>query len=352
MVKGLSFQKGIIFIGRKYAACSYNDNGRERLWIKPVTPKNMLYTGKLVFLSMPLWFHLILGVLVLLITFPFIFNLFGRTPGVSLPWYVLVYFLFGTHFWFPKELRKYHGAEHKVFSYKDKVSVRHLKEIKKANITNRYCSTNVIILFLILAAALTLLFFLYGVEWGVSVERATYGALLLLPFMTYWLHRTKETIVHKWLISLSGYLQKQVTTSEPDDLHVKTAIRAYRTLALKEFPYKIRKTRRKREVKHMAIADITIMPLGSASTSVSEVVTEVHRLLKETKLPVTYELTPMSTIIEGDIKDLYELMKEIQEVPFKLGHMRVATNIRIDDRRDKPSSMKGKVEAVNKNLGE
>ncbi|MCD8508743.1 MAG: MTH1187 family thiamine-binding protein [Bacillus sp. (in: Bacteria)] len=96
----------------------------------------------------------------------------------------------------------------------------------------------------------------------------------------------------------------------------------------------------------MAIADITIIPIGTNSTSVSDVVAEIHLILKQTNKPITYELTPMSTLIEGELPVLLEVIKEIHEVPFKLGHQRVATNIRIDDRRDKPSSMSGKLQAV------
>ncbi|MCR6106383.1 MTH1187 family thiamine-binding protein [Salipaludibacillus agaradhaerens] len=100
----------------------------------------------------------------------------------------------------------------------------------------------------------------------------------------------------------------------------------------------------------MAIADVTIMPLGAGTTSVSDVVAEVHRLLKSSKLTINYQLTPMSTILEGEVDDLYEILKQIQEVPFNLGHKRVAMNIRIDDRRDKVSSMKSKVAVVNKKI--
>lgn len=101
----------------------------------------------------------------------------------------------------------------------------------------------------------------------------------------------------------------------------------------------------------MAIADITVIPLGKDTTGVSEVVAEIHLLLKQTEKEVTFQLTPMSTLIEGEAAVLYELLAEIHEVPFKLGHQRTAVNIRIDDRRDKDSSMEGKLASVNKRLG-
>ncbi|SER82068.1 MTH1187 family thiamine-binding protein [Salisediminibacterium halotolerans] len=100
----------------------------------------------------------------------------------------------------------------------------------------------------------------------------------------------------------------------------------------------------------MAIADITVIPLGKETTGVSDVVAEIHSLLEHTAEPVSVQLTPMSTLIEGDAAVLYSLLAEIHEVPFKLGFKRTAVNIRIDDRRDKDSNMAGKLASVNTRL--
>lgn len=313
----------------------------------------MLGVGKLVYLSMPLWFHLFLAGWILLTIYPLLLRLFGVDGVTGLPMFTLIYFFLGTHFWFPTELKKFHGAEHKVFSFRGMVSVRNRAEINQAEITNRYCSTNAIMVYFLLLIFITLGVCLFTtVPFIGSLQLATYSSLLALPGGVYWLNRTKSTKAHRLLLSLSYWLQRRVTTLEPDDHHVKTAIRAYRKLAIKEFPQKIVIKKKKKEVKFMAIADITIMPLGSNSTSVSDVVAEVHRTLQQTTLPIEYELTSMSTLIEGEISDLYEILKEIQEVPFKLGHQRVATNIRIDDRRDRTSSLKGKLSSVNNKLKE
>ncbi|WP_280768432.1 MTH1187 family thiamine-binding protein [Salipaludibacillus daqingensis] len=353
MVKGLSYQKGIMFIGRKHVAFSYVDKGKPITWIKPITPLTMFDVGKLVFTSMPLWFHIFLYTWILLIIYPYILQGFGLAGAVGLPMFTLIYFLFGTHFWFPTELKKFHGAEHKVFSFRGIVSARNREKIQKAEITNRYCSTNGIMLYfliLIIMAGFGLL--LSSHSFLTILEIATYGSLLVWPITVYWLHRTKMTIVHEIVLSLSYWLQRRVTTLEPEEIHLKTAIQTYRKLAFKEFPQKIIMKKKKKEVAFMAIADVTIMPLGSDSTSVSDVVAEVHKTLKRTKLPIHYELTSMSTLIEGEIDDIYAILKVIQEVPFKLGHKRVATNIRIDDRRDKPSSIKGKLSSVQMKMEE
>jgi len=74
------------------------------------------------------------------------------------------------------------------------------------------------------------------------------------------------------------------------------------------------------------------------------------RVLESYQEKVHYQLTPMSTIMEGDLVDLLEIIKAIHEVPFQNGAQRVATNIRIDDRRDKQAKMEDKVKSVEQKL--
>lgn len=98
----------------------------------------------------------------------------------------------------------------------------------------------------------------------------------------------------------------------------------------------------------MAIVDITVIPLGTKTPSVSEYVADIQQILKNYEIQgkINYQLTPMNTIIEGDLATLFEVIKEIHESPFNKGIQRVATNIRIDDRRDKKTTMQGKLESV------
>lgn len=100
----------------------------------------------------------------------------------------------------------------------------------------------------------------------------------------------------------------------------------------------------------MAIIDITVIPVGTGTTSVSEYVAEIHKVLQRHEDRVKYQLTPMSTLIEGDLKLLLEIVQEIHEVPFQKGLQRVCTNLRIDDRRDKEHSMERKLESVQTKL--
>ncbi|MEH7253944.1 MTH1187 family thiamine-binding protein [Neobacillus niacini] len=100
----------------------------------------------------------------------------------------------------------------------------------------------------------------------------------------------------------------------------------------------------------MAIVDITVIPVGTGTPSVSEHVAEIHKVLREYDGKVKYQLTPMSTLIEGDLTLLLEIVQELHEVPFKKGLQRVCTNIRIDDRRDKDNTMDRKLQSVQEKL--
>jgi uncharacterized protein (TIGR00106 family) len=95
----------------------------------------------------------------------------------------------------------------------------------------------------------------------------------------------------------------------------------------------------------MAIAELTVVPLGTGDTSLSSYVAGCHRVLKEQDT-VDYQLTPMGTILEGNLNDILELTKKMHEVPFNNGAKRVTTSLKIDDRRDKKASMKQKMSSV------
>ncbi|PZE19293.1 MTH1187 family thiamine-binding protein [Paenibacillus xerothermodurans] len=100
----------------------------------------------------------------------------------------------------------------------------------------------------------------------------------------------------------------------------------------------------------MAIVELTIIPVGTGSTSVSQYVADIQRTLKDTPEPIQYQMTPMSTIIEGDLEDLLIVLRRLHEVPFHNGAQRVSTSIKIDDRRDQISSMQQKLQSVEDKL--
>lgn len=93
------------------------------------------------------------------------------------------------------------------------------------------------------------------------------------------------------------------------------------------------------------IASVTIVPLGTATPSLSSYVAGVEKVLaKYTNLKT--QLTPMATIIEGELDEILSAVREMHETPFKNGALRVSTRIGIDDRRDKETSMERKVKVV------
>ncbi|ABR47047.1 protein of unknown function DUF77 [Alkaliphilus metalliredigens QYMF] len=101
--------------------------------------------------------------------------------------------------------------------------------------------------------------------------------------------------------------------------------------------------------KQMAIMEITVVPLGTGSTSISQYVASCHRLL-EIEEGIKYQLTPMSTVIEGDIEKLFQVAQKLHQVPAGEGAQRISTSIKIDDRKDKVSTMDGKIASVQSKL--
>jgi len=100
----------------------------------------------------------------------------------------------------------------------------------------------------------------------------------------------------------------------------------------------------------MAVVLVTVVPLGTATPSVSQYVAGVERVLRDSGLK--HELTGMGTIIEGDLDAILPVIRKMHEQPFSQGVLRVSTSIRIDDRRDKKGSIEGKIRSVKEKLGE
>jgi len=98
----------------------------------------------------------------------------------------------------------------------------------------------------------------------------------------------------------------------------------------------------------MAIMEVNVIPLGTKTPSVGEYVTRAVKVLKEAG--VKYEVTPMSTIIEGELDDLFHLAKMMHLAIFGKDVNRVVTTLKIDDRRDQKLTMNEKIEKVKRGL--
>ena len=99
----------------------------------------------------------------------------------------------------------------------------------------------------------------------------------------------------------------------------------------------------------MAIIELSVIPLGTETTSLSQYVAQAVKILENEK-DVKYQLTPMGTVIEGELAHILSLAQKMHESAFASGAMRVVTVMKIDDRRDKPSTMSAKVAAVKQKL--
>jgi len=99
----------------------------------------------------------------------------------------------------------------------------------------------------------------------------------------------------------------------------------------------------------MAVVEISVTPLGTGTPSVSAYVADCLKIVRESGL--AYQLTPMGTILEGDIDAIFSLVRRMHAAPFAAGAVRVSTLIKIDDRRDRAEhTMAGKVAAVTEKL--
>jgi uncharacterized protein (TIGR00106 family) len=98
----------------------------------------------------------------------------------------------------------------------------------------------------------------------------------------------------------------------------------------------------------MALMHLTIVPLGTDSTSLGEYVADIQEHLEQSGF--SYKLTDMGTIIEGSKDDLLALAGRLAELPFNKGAARVSTQISLDDRRDKKVSLGDKISSVKARL--
>ena len=97
------------------------------------------------------------------------------------------------------------------------------------------------------------------------------------------------------------------------------------------------------------VAEISVVPIGTGSASLSQYVAACVDILKQAP-DVSYQLTAMGTIIQGPLERVLELAGKMHRVPFAQRVERVLTTIKIDDRRDKPLTIESKVQAVVKRL--
>ncbi|MCW5202671.1 MTH1187 family thiamine-binding protein [Desulfobulbus sp. US2] len=94
----------------------------------------------------------------------------------------------------------------------------------------------------------------------------------------------------------------------------------------------------------MAFMQITVLPMETGKTSLSDYIADIQELLQGKD--VDYEINDMGTIINGTPSALFRLAEELHACPFQHGVKRVITQIVIDERRDKKQGLGEKKGAV------
>lgn len=95
----------------------------------------------------------------------------------------------------------------------------------------------------------------------------------------------------------------------------------------------------------MAVAELTLVPIGTKKTSVSGYIAKASNIL-ERQDKVKYYLNPMGTVLEGNIDDIFNIIRQMQEEVFNEDVNRLYSVIKIDDRRDKDYTCEDKVQSV------
>jgi uncharacterized protein (TIGR00106 family) len=98
------------------------------------------------------------------------------------------------------------------------------------------------------------------------------------------------------------------------------------------------------------IAEVSFSPLGTSTPSVSKYVAAALAVLEDHP-EVAYRLNPMGTVLEGERRDVLNLVELMNEAVFAAGVQRVGTTLKIDERRDRETSMDHKIEAVTRLTG-
>jgi len=98
----------------------------------------------------------------------------------------------------------------------------------------------------------------------------------------------------------------------------------------------------------MAVAEISVVPVGTGKASISEFVVKAVEIVKASGL--RYELSSMGTNVEGDVAKILDVVRKVHEACFEMGAVRVLTTLKIDDRRDKPLSIESKKKSVESKL--
>lgn len=99
----------------------------------------------------------------------------------------------------------------------------------------------------------------------------------------------------------------------------------------------------------MPIMEISVIPIGTKSTSISKYIASSEQVLLKAK--VKNQITAMGTVVEADsLRALLDIAQKMHKKAFADGVKRVYTNIAIDQRLDKKASIESKVASLKRKL--
>ena len=93
------------------------------------------------------------------------------------------------------------------------------------------------------------------------------------------------------------------------------------------------------------IAEVSFSVLGTPTPSLHEYVAAALVVLADHP-QVTYQLNAMGTVLEGERQDVINAVEAMNEAVFTAGALRVGTSLKIDERRDKDTSIEHKIGVV------
>ena len=94
----------------------------------------------------------------------------------------------------------------------------------------------------------------------------------------------------------------------------------------------------------MILAQLSVYPIGEG-VSLGRFVKKGVKIIEESGY--TYQVGGMSTSIEvPDLNILFELIEKIRQAQLDEGAERIIIELKVDDRRDKQATLKGKINSV------
>ncbi|PSR23331.1 MAG: hypothetical protein C7B45_03160 [Sulfobacillus acidophilus] len=95
----------------------------------------------------------------------------------------------------------------------------------------------------------------------------------------------------------------------------------------------------------MAIVEVRVLPIGTSEASISSYIQDCFEIA-EGATGIQTILTPTSTLLEGELDDIWPVVEAMHRSPFYSGVDRVVTTLTIDDRLDKKLDMEAMVNSV------